>query len=175
HQHTHTPPPTLTHTAAKHQRNQPPRPPPAKKHRQPGFLPATRPETMVAAVPLLNHPPADMRRSAVATRCHADLAGVSFGVGNELGDRVSRHRWMERQYLGLAANAGDWRDVADEIEFVVEQRAGYGRCGDKQERITIRWRFRDRLCGDSGACAGPIFNDERLAKSLRHALTEQPC
>ena len=49
---------------------------------------------------------------------------------------------MERQYLGLAANAGDWRDVADEIEFVVEQRAGYGRCGDKQERITIRGRFR---------------------------------
>jgi hypothetical protein len=79
--------------------------------------------------------------------------------------------------VGLAADGRDWRDVPDEIEieFVVKQRAGYGRCADEQERITIRGRFHDRLGADSGARAGPIFDDERLAKPLRQPFTDQAC
>jgi len=71
----------------------------------------------------------------------------------------------------------DRRDVPDEIEieFVVEQRAGYCRCADKQERITVRGRFHDRFSADSGACAGPIFDDERLAKAFRQPFTDQAC
>src|SRR6516162_10924959 len=106
-------------------------------------------------------------RSRPARR-HADLAGITFGVSDELRNCASWNRWIDHHDVGLAADGRDWRDVPDEIEieFVVEQRAGYGRCADKQERITIRGRFHDRFSADSGARARPVFNDERLAKPL---------
>ena len=98
-------------------------------------------------------------------------------MSDELGNRASWNRWIHHHNVGLAADGRDRRDVPDEIEieFVVEQRAGYGRSADKQERITIRGRFHDRLSADSGARAGPIFDDERLAKPLRQPLTDQAC
>ncbi len=59
--------------------------------------------------------------------------------------------------MGLAADGRDRRDVPDEIEieFVVEQRAGYGRCADKQERITIRGAFTTASVLPSDIRAGP--------------------
>src|SRR6516164_8792189 len=95
-------------------------------------------------------------RSCAAGR-HADLAWIGFRVSDELGNSASWSRWMHHHNVGLAADGRDRRDVPGEIEieFVVDQRAGYGRCADKQERITIRERFYDRLCADSGARAGP--------------------
>src|SRR6516225_11974408 len=73
-----------------------------------------------------------------AARRHADLAGIGFSVSDELGNRASWYRWIHHHNVRLAADGRDRRDVPDEIEieFVVEQRAGYGRCADKQERIT---------------------------------------
>src|SRR6516164_1207854 len=98
-----------------------------------------------------------------AARSHADLAWITFGVSDELGNRANWNRWIHHDNVGLAADGRDRRDVSDEIEFVVEQRAGYGRCANKQEHITIGDRFHHRLSADSGARAGPIFDDERLA------------
>src|SRR2546430_2065250 len=93
-------------------------------------------------------------------RCHGDLAWITFSVSDELGKRASWNRWIHHNNVGLAADGRDRRDVADEIEieFVVEQRAGDGRCA-----------------ADSGARAGPIFDDEGLAKPLRQPLTDQAC
>src|SRR6266446_1904421 len=108
-----------------------------------------------------------MAHRSHAARRHADLAWITFGISDELRDRLGRNRRVHHHNVGLAADGRDRRDVPDEIEieFVVEQRAAYGRCADKQERITIRGRFHDRLSADSGARAGPIFDDERLAKA----------
>src|SRR6266436_1082969 len=118
-----------------------------------------------------------MAHRSYAARSHTNLAWITFGVSDELGNRASWNRWIHHYNVGLAADGRDRRDVPDEIEieFVVEQRAGYGRCADKQERITIRGRFHDRLSADSGARAGPIFDDERLAKPLRQPFTDQAC
>jgi hypothetical protein len=60
-------------------------------------------------------------RSYVA-RSHADLAWITFGVGDELGNRASWNRWIHHHNGGLAADGRDRRDVPDEIEieFVVD-------------------------------------------------------
>jgi hypothetical protein len=41
---------------------------------------------------------------------------------NELGDRLGRNRWMHHHDGGHDHNAGDRRDFADEIEFVIKRR-----------------------------------------------------
>src|SRR5262249_28957052 len=58
-----------------------------------------------------------------AGRRHLDLAGIGFGMGDELGNRLDRHGWIHLHDKGLAMNARDRRDVADqvEIELVVER------------------------------------------------------
>jgi hypothetical protein len=65
-----------------------------------------------------------MAPGSVAGRRHVDLARIGFGVGDELGDRLDRHRGIHLHDIGVARKAGDWCDVADEIEtqFVVERR-----------------------------------------------------
>ena len=118
-------------------------------------------------------------RCAQPFRCPPDamliLPGLAFGVSDELGNRPGRNRWIHHHNVGHAADGRDRRDVADEIEIelVVEQRAGYGRCADQQERIAIRGRFHDRLGADIAAGTRPVLDDEWLAKPLRQPLTHQ--
>src|SRR5262249_56297846 len=40
-----------------------------------------------------------------------------FGIGDELGDRLHRYRGIHLYEKGLAMNARDRRDVADQIEI----------------------------------------------------------
>jgi hypothetical protein len=49
---------------------------------------------------------------------------LCFGVGDEFGDRFGRNRWMHHHDVGHDHNAGDRRDVVDEIEakVVVKRR-----------------------------------------------------
>ena len=74
----------------------------------------------------------DMLRRAVAGRRHVDLAGIGFGIGDELGNRLGRNRWIDLHDDGHADDARDRRDVADEIEIelVVERRV---------DRVRRRW------------------------------------
>src|SRR5262245_45490969 len=44
-----------------------------------------------------------------------DFARASLGIGDELGNRLSRDRWIYRHDKWCADNASDWRDIADEI------------------------------------------------------------
>jgi len=57
-----------------------------------------------------------------AARRHADLAWITFGISDELRDRLGRNRWIHHHNVGLAADGRDRRDVADKIvvEFVLE-------------------------------------------------------
>ena len=118
--------------------------------------------------------------AAPAARCRNCLRWGSF-IGVLLPDCLHCARangrgcamraWIDRINDGPSGMPA----VADEIEIelVVKQRAGYGRCGDKQERVTIRGRFHNRLCGDSGARAGSIFNATASAcrqRGLWHVL-----
>src|SRR5262245_56626602 len=105
-----------------------------------------------------------MRRTSVATRGKIDPARISFGVGNELGNRLGRKRWIYHHNVGLAANAHDRRDVADEIvvELVVKSRIDRVRLISQEERITVTRCTHDRLGADIGAGTRAVLDDEWL-------------
>src|SRR5581483_9749506 len=58
----------------------------------------------------------DVRHAAVARRCHVDLAGIGLRVGDELGNGFGRHARIDHHDLGYAHDAGNRRNVANEIE-----------------------------------------------------------
>src|SRR5262245_65293434 len=82
----------------------------------------------------------DMGGSSDPTRRHGELAGIGFGIGDKLGNRLNWNRRIYLQDTGCTDEAGDRHDVADEIEveLVVECRVERVRRMDKEERVTIR-------------------------------------
>ena len=106
---------------------------------------------------------------------HVDLARIGLGIGDELGNRLGRNRWIDHHDVGEAEDASDRRDVADkiEIELVVERRVDRVRRTDQKERIAIRRRAHDRLGADIAAGARPVLDNELLAEPLRQPLTHQ--
>jgi hypothetical protein len=82
---------------------------------------------------------------AVAGRCHVDLAWIGLGIGDELGNRGGRDRWIHLHDKWIAADARDRCDVTNEIEAepVVECRVSrkisWGKRGrERRARIKIR-------------------------------------
>src|SRR5262249_5096904 len=63
-----------------------------------------------------------MGPAASAARRKADLAGIAFGVSDELGNGLGWNRWIDHHDAGHANDACNRRDVADEIEieFLIE-------------------------------------------------------
>src|SRR5262249_116815 len=108
-------------------------------------------------------------------RRHLDLAGIGFGMGDELGNRLDRHGWIHLHDKGLAMNARDRRDVADqvEIELVVERGVDRIHRSGHKERIPVRGRVYDRLGGDIASRARPILDDKLLTETLRQPLSYQ--
>src|SRR5262245_53787784 len=105
---------------------------------------------------------------AVAPRGKIDLARISLGVGNKLGNRLGRKRWIHQHDGSLAANACDWRNVAYEIEIelVVERRVDRVRRIGQQKRIAVRRSAHDRLGADVAAGTRPVLDDELLTEPL---------
>ena len=64
-----------------------------------------------------------------ASRRHVDLARVCLGVGDEFGDGLDRHRGIDLHDIGIAREAGDRRDVADEVETEVVVKRRVDRMG----------------------------------------------
>src|SRR6266478_8750680 len=54
-----------------------------------------------------------------AARRHVDLAGIGSDVGNELGNRLDRHRGVHLYGKRLTSNARDRRNVTDKIELEI--------------------------------------------------------
>src|SRR5262245_27789313 len=110
-----------------------------------------------------------MGGSSDTTRRHGELAGIGLGIGDELGNRFGRNRWIYYHDEGMADDAGDWRDVAEknEIELVVERRVDRGRWRSQRERIAVGRRTHDRFGTNIGARARPVLDYEWLAEPLR--------
>jgi hypothetical protein len=91
-----------------------------------------------------------MGPGSAATRGHVDLARISFGVGDELGNGLGRNQCIHDHDTGLAADARDRRDVAKEIviELIVERRVDYVWCTDEEERVAVGGRAHDGFGGD---------------------------
>src|SRR5262245_8767183 len=118
----------------------------------------------------------DMRSRPDAGRCHADLARIALGIGDELRRGFGRNRWIDLHDEGRPYHGRDRRDVADEIEvkFLIERRIDRGRRRSEQQRITIRRRTHDRFGADVGARTGPVLDQELLAQPLRQPLPHKP-
>ena len=117
----------------------------------------------------------DVGDPADAARTVGELARIRLGIGDELGNRLGRNRWMYHHDKGTADEARDRRDVADEIEIelVVKRRIDRVRRTDQEQRVAVRRRAHDRLGGDVAAGARPVLDDEWLAEPLRQPLTDQ--
>ncbi len=116
-----------------------------------------------------------MGRAAVAGRSHVDFARIGLGIGDELGDRLGRNRWMHQDDHRDADDAGDRGDVADEveIELVVERRIDRIGDGGEKQRVSVRLRIHDGLGAEVAAGSRPIFDDEILAEPLGQPLPDQ--
>ena len=111
----------------------------------------------------------------VSSRRHVDLAGVRPSVGDKIRNRPGRKRRIYQHDEGFAINAGDWRNIAGDIEI---QRV-VKRCIDRvsvhyQEKgVAISGRMDDSVGGDIAASAHSILYDEGPAKSLREPLCNE--
>src|SRR5262249_33839230 len=117
---------------------------------------------------ILEQLPRDMSRRSVAGRCHADLAWIGLGIGDELGNRFSWHRWVHHHDEGLASDAGARRDVRVEIKTKLFVQRSFDRfCPrDKKDGVAIGGRTNDRLGSDILATAGSVIDHEWLAEPL---------
>src|SRR5262245_12410215 len=105
----------------------------------------------------------------------ANLARVGLGIGDELGNSFGRNRWMYRYDVGLPVNAGDRRDVADEIEtkLVIERGVDGIPTADHEQRVAVCGRAHDGLGADIAAAARSVLDNELLTEPLRQPLTHQ--
>src|SRR5262252_5985543 len=112
-----------------------------------------------------------------AGRRHVDPTWIGLGVGNELGNRLDRHRGVHLYGKRLASDARDRRDVADEIEIELVVEGGVDRVHESshKERISVRGRVHDRLGADIAGSSWSVLDDELLAEPLRQPLSYQAC
>src|SRR6516164_9116116 len=101
-------------------------------------------------------------------RRNVDLAWISLGISDEVGDRFGRNRWMHQHDVGHDNNGGNRRDVADEIEIevVIEGRVDCGSSIRTKERIAVSGRTYDCFGGDIAGGACPVLDDEWLTEPL---------
>src|SRR5215469_4373803 len=116
-----------------------------------------------------------MEEPPTAIRRHVDLAGIGFGVSNELGNCLRWNRWIDHHEKRDANNASNWRDVAEkkETKVVVQRRVDRRRSVNHEERVAVWRRLHDCLGSDVGAGARPVFDDEWLAEALGELLADQ--
>jgi len=116
-----------------------------------------------------------MRRGSGAARRHVDLARISLGIGNELGNRFGRNRRVHRHYVWRAHDAGNGRDVTNEIEIqlVKERRIGRVRRYGRKKRIAVARGSQSRFGADVPAIACSVLNNKGLPESIRQPLPHQ--
>src|SRR5262249_3778086 len=119
----------------------------------------------------------DMLHASVAARHIVELAGIGFGIGDELRNGLGRNRWMYHQEAGFAANTRYRHNVVGEIEgqLLVERGADRVRGAHEEEGVAVRGSVHDGLGGDDAARTRPVFDDELLTESFREPLAHQAC
>jgi hypothetical protein len=117
-----------------------------------------------------------MLRAADTAGPHIDLAGIGLGVRNQVGNRLRRQRRVYHQHAHSTDDAGNRRDIADEIETKIVVKRGVPGVirTNHQERIAIGRRPHHRLGGETAARARPVLDHELLAEPFRQQLARQP-
>ena len=113
-----------------------------------------------------------VRGGANALRGIIDLAGIGFGVGNELGHGLGREILAHQNDVGHVRHDRD-RDQLRRIviQRLVEKRR---RCDRRrlrsEQRVAVRLGLEHRFGGEAAAHARFIFDDERLAERGSHFI-----
>src|SRR5262249_29225021 len=148
---------------------------PASRSASAGRWPRYGTCSVVTPVIILNNSPSiwvvlPMPPDAILT-----LPGFALAIGDKLGNRLGRNRWMRHHDEGVAADSCDRRDVANEIEIelVVERRVDRVRRACHEQRVAARRRPHARLRADIAAGARPVLDNELLTEPLRQPLTDQ--
>src|SRR5262245_66167438 len=91
-----------------------------------------------------------MGRAFDDARRKVDLARISLGISDELGNRFCWNREIRHHELGHASDACDRRDVTVEIEtkLFVQRSVDRVCASDQEDRVAIRGRTNDRLGSD---------------------------
>ena len=113
-----------------------------------------------------------MDGGAVAGGGIADLAGIGFRIGDELGDGLGRHRRVHLHDVRPIRDAGDRRDVVEEVvrQLLVERGVDRVRRRDDHQRVAVGRRRDDRLRRHIAAGARPVLHDDLLAEPVRQTL-----
>jgi hypothetical protein len=116
-----------------------------------------------------------VHRGSDAARRKVDLARIGLGVGNELGHARHWDRRVHLHHIGHADDASDWRAVAHDVEteLVIDGSVNRVVWTDHEECVAVGRRPDRSLGGDVAGGAGPILDDDLLAKLLRQPLTQQ--
>jgi len=99
-------------------------------------------------------------------RREIDPAWIGPGVGNEFSDRLGGNTWIDFHHIGRAHDAGDGRNVPDEIEIEIEPVVK--RCADRiirpdqEKRIAVRRCADDYFGANIATCARSGFDDKGL-------------
>src|SRR5262245_65192773 len=109
-------------------------------------------------------------------RGRVNIPGISLCIVDERRNRFGWKRWIGQHGLRLPSDTRHGRDVALEIEIQLSVECGVDcvRRTNQEEGIAISRRVHDHLGGDVCGGAGPVLNDEWLAKSVRQPLSYQP-
>src|SRR5262245_35723836 len=118
----------------------------------------------------------NMAGASDAGRSQIDLARVRLGICSELGNCFGRNGWIYHHHYGLAGDACNRRDVAEEIEVesVVKCRVDRVRRGHQEKCVAVRWSTHDRFGADISAATRAVFYDELLAESPREPWSDEP-
>jgi hypothetical protein len=127
------------------------------------------------------HLPADEigdhgRSAAIGDVDHVGAGHHFLGVGDEFGDCLRRKRRVCHHHQRKIDQAGDRRDVSQQVERkVVEQRhVDRGGRRNEQQRVAVGRRVDHGLDGDIAAGPRLVFDHDRLAESLRQPRGHDP-
>jgi hypothetical protein len=117
---------------------------------------------------------------AILANSAADPAGAvtqrSFlGELDQVGHVVNLERWIDDENERHRGDERGERQVFCRIvgQRFVERRVDGERRHRHHDRVAVRRRFRDEVCGDDRAGARPILDHESLAEPLLQPLREQ--
>src|SRR5262249_21416960 len=116
-----------------------------------------------------------MSRAPIAARAHADLAGIGLGMGDELGNRRDRKRWIHLHDMWHAVDVHTRCNTANEVECEFYEHCCIycGGSATHEERIAVGRQPHDRLYTDIATTARTVLDDELLTEALRQPLTNE--
>jgi hypothetical protein len=116
-----------------------------------------------------------VRRAAGAGHGHPDLARIGLRIGDELRNGLGPHRRVHHHDERLAGDAGDRRDVAQQVETEILEQRGVDRVRrtDEEQRMAVGRRAHHRFGRRIAGGARQVLDDDGLSQPLREPFTQQ--